>query len=247
MKSVLFRVQNFLIVCVICQVYKAWSSTVQPHKTGSNKQAPSSTTEDQSSPLGDDTTSGQLDLASLFDSRLSSSTDDSHDAESEKTTNYYREKSVQISRNGDHEPRSDTSATHENVSKNGENFESSEHCPRSRRETGGDLRPHADPLSYVPLTQTISDASITSSASRENCSFDESIMTEAERESRGRFVAEANTCLVGLHTCGDLGGVALRLFLRQPQLRAACVVGCCYHHITEKGDATGLEKKVEFC
>lgn len=51
-----------------------------------------------------------------------------------------------------------------------------------------------------------------------------------------RFSAKLPTCLVGLHTCGDLGGVALRLFLRQPQLHTACVVGCCYQQITEKNE-----------
>ena len=97
-----------------------------------------------------------------------------------------------------------------------------------------------DGVSFTPLTQTISLATIgedetpVSSQTRGQGS----IMEAAERESGGKFVSQGPTCLVGLHTCGDLGGVALKLFLRQPQLRAVCVVGCCYHHITEK-TATG--------
>ena len=63
------------------------------------------------------------------------------------------------------------------------------------------------------------------------------LLERAEVDSGGKFSARRRTCLVGLHTCGDLGGVALRLFLREPQLTAVCVVGCCYHLITEGGDA----------
>ena len=66
----------------------------------------------------------------------------------------------------------------------------------------------------------------------------------AEVDSGGKFSARQRTCLIGLHTCGDLGGVALRLFLREPQLTAVCVVGCCYHLITEGGD-TGWKNNRE--
>lgn len=58
-------------------------------------------------------------------------------------------------------------------------------------------------------------------------------LTAAEVKSEGVFVSEQPFCLVGLHTCGDLGSTALRLFTEIPSARALCVVGCCYHHITE--------------
>ena len=41
--------------------------------------------------------------------------------------------------------------------------------------------------------------------------------------------------LIGLHTCGDLAGTGLRQFIDNDTLRAVCIVGCCYHHITETG------------
>ena len=62
---------------------------------------------------------------------------------------------------------------------------------------------------------------------------DAPILERVNWQTGGRFSSAEGSCLVGLHTCGDLGCVALRLFLRQPVLRAVCVVGCCYHHVTE--------------
>lgn len=46
--------------------------------------------------------------------------------------------------------------------------------------------------------------------------------------------------LVGLHTCGDLASVILRQFIKEPQIQCVCIVGCCYHHITEKEDVKGI-------
>ena len=94
-------------------------------------------------------------------------------------------------------------------------------CRRRRKveETAG----------FFPLTQTIP----THTALKESERDGEELLEQAEVDTLGRFSTKSSTCLVGLHSCGDLGGVALRLFLRQPQLNAVCVVGCCYHHITE--------------
>ena len=91
-------------------------------------------------------------------------------------------------------------------------------------------------LSYTALTHTLSAASVSRTTDSVTPEVGCSLLCEAERESGGRFVGQKPTCIVGLHTCGDLGGVVLKLFLRQPQLRAVCVVGCCYHHITEADD-----------
>ncbi|CAI8013428.1 Methyltransferase-like protein 25, partial [Geodia barretti] len=104
-----------------------------------------------------------------------------------------------------------------------------------------------DGVSFTPLTQLISLANIGEDDVASESTGQESILEVAERESGGRFVRQGHTCIVGLHTCGNLGGVALRLFLRQPQLRAVCVVGCCYHHITEeKEEKTGCCKDAGF-
>ena len=95
--------------------------------------------------------------------------------------------------------------------------------------------------SYTPLTCTLTVPTSGLSAPAEGHSGREgdvrALLERAEVDSGGKFSARRRTCLVGLHTCGDLGGVALRLFLREPQLTAVCVVGCCYHLITEGGDA----------
>ena len=45
--------------------------------------------------------------------------------------------------------------------------------------------------------------------------------------------------LVGLHTCGDLACTVLRQFVQEPAIQSVCLVGCCYHHITEERDVTG--------
>ena len=77
--------------------------------------------------------------------------------------------------------------------------------------------------SYFPVTQDI----------REHES--NSLLYKAEATSCGNFSASKPCCLVGLHTCGDLAATTLRLFCELPSVRAVCVVGCCYHHITENG------------
>jgi Methyltransferase domain len=39
--------------------------------------------------------------------------------------------------------------------------------------------------------------------------------------------------LVGLHTCGDLSPICLKLFLCDDNIKGLINVGCCYHHLTE--------------
>ncbi|OMJ69281.1 hypothetical protein SteCoe_33037 [Stentor coeruleus] len=41
------------------------------------------------------------------------------------------------------------------------------------------------------------------------------------------------TFLVGLHTCGDLSPICLKLFLADENIKGVINVGCCYHHLTE--------------
>ena len=66
------------------------------------------------------------------------------------------------------------------------------------------------------------------------------LLAIAEEQSGGRFVPSEPFCLVGLHTCGDLGSTALRLFVQVPTAKALCIVGCCYHHITETVGQQGV-------
>ncbi len=59
------------------------------------------------------------------------------------------------------------------------------------------------------------------------------LLTEAQRLSCGKFSIQKPFCIVGLHACGDLTSIVLRMFASLPTAAAICVVGCCYHHITE--------------
>lgn len=78
--------------------------------------------------------------------------------------------------------------------------------------------------SYCPVTAKV------------NLASGSTLLQVAEEASGGKFHASDTCCLVGLHTCGDLGSTALRLFCELPTLKAVCVVGCCYHHISEKDE-----------
>lgn len=49
------------------------------------------------------------------------------------------------------------------------------------------------------------------------------------------FDSDHCAALVGLHTCGDLACFIIRQFVQQNAFQVLCVIGCCYHHITEKG------------
>ncbi len=77
--------------------------------------------------------------------------------------------------------------------------------------------------SFVPITIEI------------NPSDYNRLLTEAEQLSDGRFISQEPFCIIGLHACGDLTSTALRMFSSLPTAAAVCVVGCCYHHITEEG------------
>ena len=53
--------------------------------------------------------------------------------------------------------------------------------------------------------------------------------------------------LVGLHTCGDLACTVLRQFVQEPVIiQSVCLVDCCYHHITEERDVTGISHFILF-
>ena len=81
-------------------------------------------------------------------------------------------------------------------------------------------------------TQSSSFCPITMEIAHSN--FDLLLMN-TEKLSSGKFVSQKPFCIVGLHACGDLTSTALRMFSAVPTASAVCVVGCCYHHITEEG------------
>lgn len=47
-------------------------------------------------------------------------------------------------------------------------------------------------------------------------------------------VQDEKWLLTGLHTCGDLASMMLRLFTSSPEITCFVNVGCCYHFLTEK-------------
>lgn len=40
--------------------------------------------------------------------------------------------------------------------------------------------------------------------------------------------------IVGLHTCGDLAPMALKIFVSEASVRVICIVGCCYHLVSQE-------------
>ena len=51
---------------------------------------------------------------------------------------------------------------------------------------------------------------------------------------RGAGAHGERMLLTGLHTCGDLAATIIRLFLHAPEAAVLDIVGCCYHHLTER-------------
>jgi hypothetical protein len=52
--------------------------------------------------------------------------------------------------------------------------------------------------------------------------------------------------LCGLHTCGDLASMMLRLFTSSPEMTCFVNVGCCYHFLTEASNDTEEVCKLGF-
>ena len=77
--------------------------------------------------------------------------------------------------------------------------------------------------SYCPLTLELKINTI------------DELLKQVQALSDGKFDPLKPFCITGLHTCGDLAANILQLFLQSPAARAVCVVGCCYHHISESG------------
>ena len=96
--------------------------------------------------------------------------------------------------------------------------------PVTRYEARTRLGEMMKAASYVPVTERI--------ALCEDSDCDK-LLKVAEEQSSGRFSAGRPTYLVGLHACGDLTPSILWLYHKLPSVKAVCVVGCCYQHVTE--------------
>ena len=85
----------------------------------------------------------------------------------------------------------------------------------------------ANSNSFLPVTGFV-DQSFVASGELKRL-FDELLYSHGNSSavSNGLF-------LVGLHTCGDLVPMALRIFVNEPLVKLICVVGCCYHLVSQQ-------------
>lgn len=85
----------------------------------------------------------------------------------------------------------------------------------------------ANSNSFLPVTGFV-DQSFVASGELKRL-FDELLYSpeNSSAVSNGLF-------LVGLHTCGDLVPMALRIFVNEPSVKLICVVGCCYHLVSQQ-------------
>lgn len=58
--------------------------------------------------------------------------------------------------------------------------------------------------------------------------------------SRWSQVQSEKWLLCGLHTCGDLASMILRLFTASPEITCLVNVGCCYHFLSEQSPHCGF-------
>ena len=119
---------------------------------------------------------------------------------------------------------------HRNVMQNGC------HCDKKQQVSGYGInamisdskQPQgANQNSFLPVTGFV-DQSFVANGELQKL-FDElaSSNEDSPAESSGIFV-------VGLHTCGDLVPMALRIFVNEPSVKLICIVGCCYHLVSQE-------------
>lgn len=56
--------------------------------------------------------------------------------------------------------------------------------------------------------------------------------------------------LLGLHTCGDLAPTAINIFIKDSAVKALCLVGCCYHLLSQPTDSETtkeMEENMQSC
>lgn len=55
-------------------------------------------------------------------------------------------------------------------------------------------------------------------------------------ESLTEYIGGNDYGIVGLHPCGDLGPLLLRMFAETPAIKFICIVGCCFNKLSCQGD-----------
>lgn len=81
--------------------------------------------------------------------------------------------------------------------------------------------------SFLPVTGFVDQSFVANGELRRL--FDQLALSD-----EGCFSGRNGMFLVGLHTCGDLVPVALRIFVSQPSVKLICIVGCCYHLVSQE-------------
>ncbi|XP_068711394.1 probable methyltransferase-like protein 25 [Montipora foliosa] len=84
-----------------------------------------------------------------------------------------------------------------------------------------------NPNSFFPVTGFVDHSFVANGELRKLFDQLESSDGECHSESNGMF-------LVGLHACGDLVPMALRIFVNEPSVKLICIVGCCYHLVSQQ-------------
>ena len=207
--------ENASLASHVCfQVFKAWKCISQPNeKAQTNSQTDTFI----------DNTPDEMNLSNLFEEQDTLASVEKCE-ENDSTCN------AALSSTANDDIKKLNGGLHEMVT----NAES----PTTSLPTAAQCTLQTERQSYIPLTQTILTTGYPESSLGVSVEGDDGgLLERVEVDTCGTFSAQRSTCIVGLHTCGNLGGVALRLFLRQPQLNAVCVVGCCYHLLTEEVSA----------
>ena len=81
--------------------------------------------------------------------------------------------------------------------------------------------------SFLPVTGFVDQSFVANGELRKLFDQLESYDRESSLESNGMF-------LVGLHACGDLVPMTLRIFVGEPSVKLMCIVGCCYHLVSQQ-------------
>lgn len=84
----------------------------------------------------------------------------------------------------------------------------------------------ANPTSFVPVTGFVNQSFVANGE-----------LTRLFNELRNSDAVDTGSdgmFLIGLHTCGDLAPMALRIFVNEASVRVICIVGCCYHLVSQE-------------
>lgn len=97
----------------------------------------------------------------------------------------------------------------------------------------------ASPTSFVPVTGFV-DQSFVANGKLARLFAELGTSDGVTTKCNGLF-------LVGLHTCGDLAPMALRIFVSEPSVKVVCIVGCCYHLVSQEFGSECKNSVISYC